>query len=85
MYEPEWRNDLLSVLSGINVVTVGVTASLPIIEQREKNRGTSPEGHARSVYYTVHDGWNYDLMVNGDAKTPDQIAQEIDNYLQSKK
>lgn len=80
-YEPEWREDFLKVLSGINIITIGVTAALPIIEQREKMRGTSPEGHARSVYYTVHNGWDYDLEINTDEITPSQAAERIDNYL----
>lgn len=81
MYDPTWLNDLKSALSGIHVVYIGVTASLPTLEQREKTRGTSPEGHARSVYETVHKGWNYDLMINTDELTPEQIVERIDEYL----
>lgn len=84
MYDPEWHDDLISVLSGVPVIAVGVTASLPIVQQREKMRGTSPEGHARSIYNTVHQGWKYDLEINTDEMTPDQIADKIDEYLQKK-
>jgi chloramphenicol 3-O phosphotransferase len=84
-YEPEWRKDLLNCLKGIPVIAVGVTASLAVIEQRERARGTSPEGHARSVYNTVHNGWDYDLMINTDEMKPEQVADKIDEYLKGLK
>jgi len=85
MYDPAWLEDLQSVLSGMQVISVGVTASLPVIEQREKTRATSPEGHARSVYETVHQGWNYDLFVNTDEVTPDQVADMMSGYIDKQK
>ena len=77
MYDLAWHADLMKALSGIKVITVGVTASLHVIEAREKARATSPQGHARSVYETVHQGWNYDLMINSDEMTPEEIADKI--------
>jgi chloramphenicol 3-O phosphotransferase len=85
MYDSAWRDDLKSSLSGIPVIFVGVTASLSTLEQREKMRGTSPEGHARSIYESVHQGWHYDLEINTDEMTPDQIVDRIDMYIESKK
>jgi len=80
MYDAAWHDDLISALSGIPVVTIGVTASLPVVQQREKLRGTSPEGHARSIYHTVHQGWEYDVEINTDEMTPEQIVDKIDEY-----
>jgi len=77
MYDPEWHEGLMQALLGLKVITVGVTASLPVIEAREKARATSPQGHARSVYATVHEGWDYDLMVNTDDITPEKVADKI--------
>lgn len=85
MYDPAWLKDLQSSLSGIPVITIGVTASLSTIERREKMRGTSPEGHARSIYESVHQGWNYDMQIDTDAMTPEQIAAQISTYVESKK
>jgi len=76
-YKDSWRIDLQEVLSGHNVFWIGVTASLESIEAREKNRGTSPVGHARSHYHTVHQKMVYDLMVNTDDMTPEQAADQI--------
>jgi len=81
MYEPAWLADLQKALKGINVITVGVTASLTTIEQREKTRATSPQGHARSLYENVHHGWNYDLKIDTDNITPDQIADLIIEHI----
>lgn len=84
-YCSTWIADLQSSLRGINTVYIGVTASLTTIQQREKARGTSPEGHGRSLYESVHKGWNYDLMLDTDAITPDQAAERIMQYLEQKK
>jgi chloramphenicol 3-O phosphotransferase len=76
-YDPAWIADLQESLRGIKIIWVGVTASLEAIQKREKERGTSPEGHARSIYSTVHQGITYDLMLNTDALTPEQSADKI--------
>ncbi len=80
-YDPTWIVDLQESLRGITIIWVGVTASLEAIKQREKARGTSPEGHARSVYHTVHQGIKYDLMLNTDSLTPEQAADKIIEFV----
>jgi chloramphenicol 3-O phosphotransferase len=80
-YEQGWIKDLTDALHGVKVVWVGVTASLESIQQREKKRGTSPEGHARSHYYTVHKDMNYDLMLDTDSLTPEQSADKIIEFI----
>jgi chloramphenicol 3-O phosphotransferase len=84
-YEQAWLPDLRKALHGINVIWVGVTASLETIQQREKKRGTSPEGHARSHYHTVHQSINYDLILDTDNLTPEQASDEIIKLMQDKK
>jgi len=76
-YDSSWLIDLKEVLKGLNIIWVGVTASLESIEHREEKRGTSPEGHARSHYHTIHQGIDYDLMLDTDRLTPEQAAEEI--------
>ena len=84
-YEQAWLPDLREALHGINVIWVGITASLETIQQREKKRGTSPEGHARSHYHTVHQSINYDLILDTDNLTPEQASDEIIKLMQDKK
>jgi chloramphenicol 3-O phosphotransferase len=85
MYDSAWHDDLMSALSGVSVMSIGVTADLSVIKERERVRATSPQGHARSVYESTHQGWNYDLMINTDEMTPDQSAEYIIEYIKSKK
>ena len=80
-YEPEFLADLQAALHGIKVIWVGVTAKLETIQEREKKRATSPQGHARSVYHTVHQGIKYDLMLNTDTLTPEQSADKIIEFV----
>ncbi len=83
-YEPEWIVDFKGSLSDVKVIFVGVNASLESIKQREKKRGTSPEGHARSHYDTVHQGIDYDLMIDTDSLTPEQSADKIIEFIKNK-
>ncbi|MBD3232081.1 hypothetical protein GF322_05505 [Candidatus Dependentiae bacterium] len=80
-YEDEWLKDIQEVLKDINVIWVGVNASLESIEKREKARGTSPQGHARSHYDTVHQGIDYDLTLNTSELTPEQAANKITKFI----
>ena len=84
-YEPEWITDIKESLSDVNVIFVGVNASLESIEQRERKRGTSPEGHARSHYDTVHQGIDYDLMIDTDSSAPEQSADKIIEFIKTAK
>ena len=83
-YDPTWITDLQSSLHGIKTIYVGVTASLETIQQREKARGISPEGHGRSLYESVHKGWVYDLKINTDNITPDEVADLIAQHIKKK-
>lgn len=84
-YKQEWADDLEKKLSGINHYWVKVDISLTTLEAREKARATSPVGHSRSHYDTVHNGITYDFVVNSEKNTAAQIAEEIEKFLGSKK
>ena len=81
-YDPAYLEDLKKSLQGINVLWVGVNARLESIEEREKLRSTSPQGHARSHYATVHQGINYDLNIDTDVLKPEESAQHIQHIIQ---
>ena len=57
---------------------------LDILEQREQGRGTSPKGHARSHYDTVHWDIVYDLQVDSSKQSPTEIAQSIKDFIEKK-
>jgi chloramphenicol 3-O phosphotransferase len=83
-YEPAWLEDLQNALSGIKTLWVKVTAPLDVIIKREKERGTSPEGHARSHYHTIHENVPYDVMVNTHELTPKESAKKISDALETR-
>lgn len=80
-YDDKWLMDLQEVVKDLKVIWVGVTASIDTIEKREKERGTSPQGHARSHYDSVHKGISYDLMLDTDSLTPEQAADQIIGFI----
>ncbi len=63
-YNKEWVADLRNALTDIPAYWVKVNISLEELEKREAARGTSPKGHARSHYDSVHWDINYDFEVN---------------------
>lgn len=77
MYDPAWRKDFEETFQGVKVLWVGVKASLEVIEERERRRGTSPQGHARSHYDTVHRGLTYDLVLDTENQLPEASARAI--------
>ncbi len=80
LYDPKWILDLKKVLNNYTVYLVGFKGPLSVIEEREKKRATSPVGHARSHYNTVHQGMKYDLIVDIE-QSPDVIADTINQYI----
>ena len=63
-YDQTWTPKLKEALKNHTVYWIGVRIPLEELERCEKARGTSPVGHARSHYDTVHLGMTYDLEVN---------------------
>lgn len=84
LYKPEWLSDLISNLQGLKVYFIGIKAPLELLEEREKNRGTSPIGHARSHYDIVHQGMKYDLELDVSKLTPEQSAQKILEFINNR-
>lgn len=83
LYKPEWRMDLLEALKDNKVYFIGVKAPLSVLEERERKRGTSPVGHARSHYATVHHAMTYDLELDVSSKTPAEAAAQIKQFVES--
>jgi chloramphenicol 3-O phosphotransferase len=80
-YDPAWLADLQKKLSGIKTYYIAVDISLETLEQREAARGTSPKGHARSHYFIVYGDINYDLRVNSEKNSAEEIAQQIKEFI----
>lgn len=76
-YKKEWTEDLQKKLKHIKNYWVKVAIPLEVLEEREKARGTSPVGHARSHYDHVYGNIDYDLQVFPHIQTAAEIAQLI--------
>ena len=76
-YQENWLKDLQAKLATVPTYWVKVNIPLETLEEREAARGTSPKGHARSHYDTVHWNIKYDLEVNSSQDNANVIAQQI--------
>lgn len=81
LYKPCWLEDLVQALKAEKVYLIGIKPPLDILEERERKRGTSPVGHARSHYDSVHRGMIYDLEVDTSVLTPEASAQKIQQFM----
>jgi chloramphenicol 3-O phosphotransferase len=73
----EWRH----ALQDFDVLWVGVTAPLEIIEERERMRGNRKIGSARWQFEHVHRDVKYDLMVNTYKQTPEENSLIIAQFI----
>ncbi len=69
----EWKE----LLKDFRVLWVGVNAPLPILEQREKERGNRILGSARGQFHKVHKNATYDLEIDTHQMTPRDAAEKI--------
>jgi chloramphenicol 3-O phosphotransferase len=70
-----------SALKDYNVLWIGIHTPLPILEQREKQRGNRMIGSARAQYYQVHKGAVYDLEFDTSKDSLEKIVHDIKEKL----
>lgn len=80
-YQKAWVDNLRDELKDIKTYWVKVNILLSTLEQREAARGTSPKGHARSHYDTVHWDIKYDFEVDSSVDSAAVIAAQIKNKI----
>lgn len=80
LYDPSWIRHLKKEMTGLPVYLVKINAPLEVIEQREKSRATSPQGHARAYYAAVHQSMVYDLEVDSTGE-PTEVARKILDFI----
>ena len=76
-YEKEWMPHLMTTLSNIDTYYIGFDLPLEVLEEREIKRATSPKGHARSHFKSVHEGAVYDLRLDTSLYTAEECAIQI--------
>jgi chloramphenicol 3-O phosphotransferase len=83
LYEPEFLDELCDVLRDVKAYFIGVRIDLALLEERERQRGTSPRGHARSHYETVHAHSGYDFEVDTSRASAVECAQAIAAFVRA--
>lgn len=73
----EWKQ----ALKNYNVLYVGVTTPLEILEKRERMRGDRFLGSARGQYYKVHENVEYDLEIDTHAHSIEENIEKIKKAL----
>lgn len=81
LYEKNWLPELVEKLKDYKVYFVGVTVPLAVLEERERSRGTSPIGHARSHFDTVHAHGEYDLTVDTSTISNQEAVERIKQFI----
>jgi chloramphenicol 3-O phosphotransferase len=66
-----------SLMAGANVLWVGVTCPIEVIEQRERDRGDRRVGQARGHAHLVHRWTDYDVEVDTSRLSPAECASAI--------
>lgn len=69
----EWKK----TLKDFRVLWIGVNAPLPVLEQREKERGNRIPGSARGQFHKVHVDATYDLEINTHQVSVSENAEKI--------
>jgi chloramphenicol 3-O phosphotransferase len=77
----EWKE----LLKRFKVLWVGVNAPLPILEQREKERGNRIIGSARGQFYKVHVDATYDLTIDTHHTTLAENIERIKSSIAERK
>jgi chloramphenicol 3-O phosphotransferase len=83
LYEPDFLDELCELLRGVTAYFIGVRIDLALLEARERARGTSPPGHARSHYDTVHAHGLYDFEVDTSRASPVECARAIAEFVRA--
>ena len=69
--------DYRAVMAPFEFRAVGLTAPLQVVEERERRRGDRALGLARWQYARVHQGIDYDLVIDNSTATPEACALRI--------
>jgi len=80
-----WLEDLLHAVSGLDVFFVGLHCSLPELERREAERGNRHSGEARADLETVHSITSYDLELNSENASEDNVRLLIEAWKKRKR
>jgi chloramphenicol 3-O phosphotransferase len=77
LWDLQWRQECITLLSGFSVFFVGVRCPLNVLEARERERGDRTLGQARAQFAYVHLDALYDLEIDTSLASPQECAAYI--------
>lgn len=80
-----WLDQLVSLISELDVFFVGLHCSLPELEQREIQRSNRRKGEARLDFQTIHSITSYDLELNSEILLEDNVTLLIQAWKERKR
>jgi chloramphenicol 3-O phosphotransferase len=75
--EPAWLDEWRVELTDVELLLVGVMAPPHVLEERETARGNRIAGEARAQVDVIHQGIEYDLIVDTSRQSPEECARSI--------
>ncbi|MGC9401186.1 chloramphenicol phosphotransferase CPT family protein [Vibrio genomosp. F10] len=75
--DKEEYQQLRSLLSYYTVCTIGVKCDLDVAKKREKARGDRAIGLAEYEFPLVHQGMDYDFVIDSSHRCPQELAQDL--------
>lgn len=82
-YKTTWVDDLHRKLRNTKTYWIKIHLPLDVLEERERGRGTSPVGHARSHYDTVYGDFAYDLTLDTSNLSALECARKIKEFIEA--
>lgn len=82
-YKQAWIDDLQEKLHHVKTYWIKIEIPLEVLEERERTRGTSPVGHARSHYDTVYGDLTYDLTLDTSKLRSVDCAQKLKEFIEN--
>jgi chloramphenicol 3-O phosphotransferase len=77
LHDEAMHRSCRTAFAGLDVLSVGVTCPIEILEQRERARGDRVVGRARGLAEVVHGFMTYDLTVDTGALSPQECVAAI--------
>ena len=71
--QQDWRTSLATLFEPFDFFFVKVDCPLDVLQERENIRGDRPKGSAQRDFETIHEGLEYDCVVDGTARTDQSI------------
>ena len=77
------QDRLRQALAGRRVAWIGVTCNVDVATQRERDRGDRVVGEFERQSGRVHEGVQYDLVIDTTSRPSNELAREIAEYVQA--